>query len=63
MLLSNNLLQVVFEIIQCGSHLQHLITDLLTVPLLFDGFSNKEISPQQCLQLAFLLCSQKAGLN
>jgi hypothetical protein len=34
---------------------QHLITKLFTVYLLFDGFSNKEITPLQCLQLMHLL--------
>lgn len=45
------------------SHLQHLITNILIIHLLFDKFSNKEISPAQCLQLVFLFMSQKAGLN
>jgi hypothetical protein len=31
--------------------------------MLFDKFSNKEISPAQCLQLVFLFMSHKAGLN
>jgi hypothetical protein len=45
------------------SHLQHLITNILIIHLLFDKFSNKEISPAQCLQLLSSFMSHKAGLN
>jgi hypothetical protein len=48
-----NLLLVMFVVIISAVwlHLQYSITALLIIPLLFDGFSKKEIIPQQCLQL------------
>jgi hypothetical protein len=45
------------------SHLKDLITKVLTVPLLFDGFSNKDTSilPGQRFQLVVFLQRHKAG--
>jgi hypothetical protein len=53
MLSSYNMSLAIFEVVifPVQSCLEHVITKLLAVFLVFDGFSKKEILPPQCLQL------------